>query len=202
MKKNILHLVLFTLLSFTALAAEPFMLSLPGNTNVPNGSQDVSGARLSLLYGEANSVRGLNVSILGLSDVNTMTGLDFGWFFGASRVQNDFKGVGFGWVNWHEGRDTGANIGFVNFVNDVNGLNLGAVNYSQGQTTVNVGLVNVGLNESLIDVGFINYSESTSFQVGLINATKNLDGLQVGLINYAENGIFPVLPLINFRKGL
>jgi len=67
---------------------------------------------------------------------------------------------------------------------------------------VNIGLANIGLGESLIDIGLVNYSESTSFQVGFINATKKLDGLQVGLINYAENGVVPVLPIINFKKGL
>jgi len=201
MKKKILYFLTFIIISIGTMGAEPFQVSLPGNNNFPD-SQDVTGARLSLLYGEARNVKGLNVSVLGISEVENFTGLEFDWFFGANRVKNEFKGVALGWVNWHEGQDTGVNIGFVNFVNNVNGVNLGGFNYSQGVTKINVGLVNVGLYESLVDIGFVNYSESTTFQIGLVNATKNLDGLQVGIINYAENGIFPVLPLVNFRKSL
>lgn len=201
MKKIFTYLMMLCTLSVSALSAEPVMLSLPGNNNFP-ASQDVSGARLSLLYGQANNVKGLNLSVLGISEVDNFTGLDLGWFFGASKVNNEFKGVGLSFVNWHEGHDTGANIGLLNMVNDVNGLNLGGVNYARGTTKVNIGFVNFNEYESLVDIGFVNYAESTTFQIGLINATKNLDGLQVGLINYAENGVFPVLPLVNFRKGL
>ncbi len=67
------------------------------------------------------------------------------------------------------------------------GLNWGAVNIAQGN--------------ALANVGFVNYAERTTFQLGFVNATKHLDGLQIGLANYAENGIFPILPLINFKKS-
>ena len=71
--------------------------------------------------------------------------------------------------------------------NNVQGLNWGAVNIAKGN--------------ALANVGFVNYAERTTFQLGFINATKHLDGLQIGLANYAENGIFPILPLINFKKS-
>ncbi len=202
MKKKLLQLSLFFVISIFSFASNPVMLSLPGHNNFPEGSDSVSGARLSLLYGEAQDVKGLNLSILGISEVENFTGLDLGWFFGASKVNNEFKGVGLSFVNWHEGHDTGANIAFVNMVNDVNGVNLGGVNYTRGVSNINIGLVNFNEYESLIDIGFVNYSAYTTFQIGLVNATKNLDGLQVGLVNYAENGIFPVLPLVNFKKSL
>ena len=201
MKKISIYFLTFMLLSFSALGAQPFQLSLPGNNNIPD-TQDVRGARLSLLYGETRNVKGLNVSVLGISEVENLTGLEWDWFFGANRVRNEFKGVALGWVNWHEGRDKGINLGWVNFVNNVNGVNFGGLNFSQGSTDINIGLANIGTSQSLIDLGFVNYSESTTFQVGFVNATKRLDGIQIGFINFAENGILPVLPIVNFKKGL
>lgn len=54
----------------------------------------------------------------------------------------------------------------------------------------------------MVQLGFVNYSQSVGgLQFGFVNATKNLEGLQVGFVNYAENGVFPVLPIINFRKS-
>ncbi len=213
MKKIIAILAGVFMLSFSALAA-PAQISVPG-ANIPS-DQNVSGVRLSLLHGETANVKGLDISILGLSDMDNFTGLELGLFFGANRVKNEFKGVALGLVNWHEGEDTGVNLGFVNYVNDVNGVNFAFVNYSTGDSLINLaavnyveyealvnfGFVNITQGESLVDIGFVNYAESTTFQLGFINATKNLDGLQVGLVNYAENGIFPVLPIVNFRKSL
>lgn len=213
MKKFIAVLIGVFMFSFSAFAASA-QLSVPG-TNIPD-EENVSGVRLSLLHGETADVKGLDISILGLSDMDNFTGLELGFFFGANRVKNEFKGLSLGLINWHEGYDTGANLGFVNYVNDVNGVNFGFANYSTGdsminiaavnyveyQSMINFGFANITQGTSLVDIGFVNYAETTSFQLGFINATKNLDGLQVGFVNYAENGVFPVLPIINFRKGL
>ncbi len=212
MKKLLSLLIGLFILSLTAFGA-PAQLSVPSK-NFPEGN--VAGARLSLLYGRIEDVSGLNLSILGLSDVDNFSGLDIGIFFGASRVRDEFKGVSLSLANWHEGQSTGASIGFVNYVNNMKGLTLGFVNYAESSSSINLGFVNVINNEALlnlgivnytgghsnVDIAFVNYAESTTFQLGLVNATKNLDGLQVGIINYAENGIYPVLPLINFRKSL
>jgi hypothetical protein len=213
MKKFITVLIGVLMLSFSAFAASA-QISVPGK-NIP-GDESVSGVRLSLLHGETAIVKGLDISILGLSDMDNFTGLELGLFFGANRVKNEFKGLSLGLVNWHEGYDTGANLGFVNYVNDVNGvnfafanystgdsmINLAAVNYVEYESMVNFGFVNITQGTSMVDVGFVNYADATSFQLGLINATKALDGLQIGFVNYAENGVFPVLPIVNFRKGL
>lgn len=183
---------LTTLLACSALtlsglteAATPIQISLPG-LNLP-AAQQVEGARASLLYGRTSSVKGIDLPVFALSDVNNFTGLQLGIFFGAGRVRNQFGGVAINALNWHDGQDTGVNLGFVNLTNNVKGLNWGAVNIARGNALANVGLVN--------------YAERTTFQIGFINATKHLDGLQIGLANYAENGIFPILPLINFKKS-
>ena len=172
-------------LAGTAHASTPIQISLPG-VNLP-ASQQVEGARASLLYGRTASVKGIDLPVFALSDVNSFTGLQLGIFFGAGRVRDQFQGVAINAVNWHDGQDRGVNLGFVNLTNNVQGLNWGAVNIARGN--------------ALANVGFVNYAERTTFQIGFVNATKHLDGLQIGLANYAENGIFPILPLINFKKS-
>jgi hypothetical protein len=214
MKKIIVIFLGVMMLSFSAFGVSSAQLSVPGS-NIPQG-EDVAGVRLSLLHGETANVKGLDLSILGLSDMDNFTGLELGLFFGANRITNEFKGLSLGLLNWHEGYDTGANLGFVNYVNDVNGVNFAAVNYSTGDSMINIaavnyveyeslvnfGFINVSQDRSLVDIGFYNYAESAYFQLGFINATQNLEGLQIGLINYAENGVLPILPFINFKKDL
>jgi len=168
-----------------SLAAAPLQFSIPGQ-NMP-ASQQVEGVRLSLLNGRTSSVSGLDISVLGLSEVDSLKGVEIGFFFGASRIKREFTGAAFSLMNWHEGRDAGLNMGFVNLVNEVRGLNFGAVNISQGN--------------SLANIGVINYAERASFQFGIFNAAKRLDGVQIGIVNYAENGVIPVLPLVNFSKS-
>lgn len=213
MKKFIAILIGITMLSFSAFGSSSAQLSVPGK-NIPQ-SEDVSGVRLSLFHGETANVKGLDLSVLGLSDMDNFTGLELGWF-GANRIKNEFKGLSLGIFNWHEGYDTGVNLGIVNYVNDVKGLNLAALNYSTGdslvnlaavnyveyESLVNLGFINVSQDRSLVDIGLYNYAATAYFQLGFINATENLEGLQIGLINYAENGVFPVLPFVNFRKDL
>ena len=149
-------------------------------------SDNVKGAKVGLLYSDTSKVTGLDLSLFGLSERDNMTGFDLGLFFGAHKVNNEFKGVSLSLLNWHEGTDTGLNIGLVNYVNEVRGVNFGGFN-----------IIN---KQSIADLGFINYSESSLLQIGFINMAQNLEGIQIGLVNYAANGIFPVLPLINFKK--
>lgn len=182
-----------------AQAATPVQLSLPG-LNLP-ASQQVKGARLSLLYGETGSVQGLDLPLFALSDTRDFTGIQLGLGVGAGRVRQSFKGVALTALNWHEGNDSGANIGFVNLTHNVHGVNLGLVNAGQDTRGLNLGLLNVAQGRALANVGVVNYAERTTFQLGLFNATQHLDGVQIGLGNYAANGIFPVLPLINVSKS-
>jgi len=182
-----------------AQASTPVQLSLPG-INLP-ASQQVSGARLSVLYGQTGSATGLDVPLFALSDTNHFTGIQFALGVGAARVRQSFNGVALTAINWHEGRDQGVNIGLVNLTNQAQGLNAGLVNVGNSMQGLNFGMVNIAQGNALANVGFVNYAERTTFQLGLFNATQHLDGVQIGLGNYAANGIFPVLPLINISKS-
>ncbi len=104
-------------------ASTPVQLSLPG-VNLP-ASHQVEGARASVLYGRTGQVKGIDLPVFALSDVDQFTGLQLGIFLGAGRVRHQFGGVAINAVNWHEGQDKGVNLGFVNLTNNVQGLNWG-----------------------------------------------------------------------------
>ena len=164
-------------------------------------SERVDGFRLSLLHGKTDNMRGFDMALLGMSEVNTLNGVSFNLLLGASKVNKRFDGAAFGLYNWHLGQDNGFNFALVNNTHRVKGVNLAAVNLSGSVAGANIGLVNYSDRLTLIDFGAVNYAKSAKFQFGLVNMTDNLQGLQIGLINYAQNGVLPILPLINFKHS-
>ncbi|MGL4192481.1 MAG: VC2662 family protein [Vibrio sp.] len=168
-----------------ALAATPVMFSSINNFNTPDANQ-VAGLRVSALHGKVAEVKGVDFSILGLSETNKTTGVNFGFLFGASKVNQEMTGASLGLLNWNTGHTYGANLGLVNLTNDVHGANLSFVNYSQGNT--------------LVDLGAANFSSTSTVQFGLFNKTDKIEGVQIGLINCADNGFFKCFPIINFAK--
>jgi len=178
-------------LAVVAAIASPFamadssgaMFSTLDGYNAPSNDA-VGGVRLSVLHGKVSSVKGVDVSVLGMSETDTTTGVNFGLFFGASKVNKEMKGVSLGLFNWNTGHAKGLNLGAVNITNDVKGVNWSAVNYSEGYT--------------MADVGVVSLSEKSNFQLGLFNKTKEIDGVQIGLLNCADNGFLPCFPIVNF----
>ncbi|HHF0502083.1 TPA: phaC PHA synthase [Vibrio antiquarius] len=163
----------------------PVMFSTIDNTNAPSNSS-VGGVRLAVLHGQVNEVKGVDFSLLGMSETDRTTGVNFGLFFGAAKVNQEMKGASLGLVNWNQGQTTGVNLGAVNITNNVKGLNWSAVNYSEGYTMADVGLASI--------------SKKSNFQFGFFNMTDQIDGVQIGLLNCADNGFFKCFPLINFAK--
>jgi hypothetical protein len=150
--------------------------------NAPDNSE-VKGVRLNAIYGQTGNVTGVDF-VIGLSDLDNLTGVSFPVIIGANRIRNSMTGVAFGIVNLHEGTDKGVNLGLLNLTNDVQGLNWGGVNISTGTT--------------LADVGFVNISDTSTFQLAIFNKTDILEGIQIGLLNCASNGFFPCFPIFNF----
>ncbi|MDF2154747.1 phaC PHA synthase [Vibrio sp. CAU 1672] len=163
----------------------PVMFSTLDHTNAPAGDS-VGGVRLSVLHGQVAEVKGVDFSLLGMSETDRTTGVNFGLFFGGSKVNQEMKGVSLSLFNWNEGQTTGVNLGAVNVTNNVEGLNWSAVNYSQGYTMADIGLASI--------------SKKSNFQLGFFNKTEQIDGVQIGLLNCADNGFFPCFPIINFAK--
>lgn len=163
---------------------------LPGVQFGATKSDSIDGVSFNLLGAENQNVSGFDLSLIGYRKVNgNFSGLHLSLFFEAFRVQGDMKGISFSLWNDIQGNVSGGNLGLVNTVG--------------GDATFQLGGVNIVNREALVQLGFINYANQVGgLQFGFINGTKNLEGLQVGLINYAENGVFPVLPIINFRKTL
>ncbi|KJF96535.1 hypothetical protein UB33_03805 [Photobacterium angustum] len=159
-----------------AMANTPVQLSVPA-VNLPAGN--VTGVRLNALYGHTASVTGVNFSLLGLSDIDTFKGLNFGLAFGVNRTRSMMTGLEFGLANWNDGNAKGADFG--------------AVNYTAGNFTG-------------AQFGTFNYAGTLNgLQFGLVNATDHINkGIQIGLINYDKSGTFvskslPVFPIVNAR---
>ncbi|GEA52027.1 hypothetical protein VIN01S_28310 [Vibrio inusitatus NBRC 102082] len=165
--------------------SSPVMFSSLNGFNAPD-STAVGGVRLAVLHGKVQQVKGVDFSVIGMSETDTTVGLNFGLFFGASKVNQQMSGVSLGIFNWNKGSATGLNAGTVNITNDVKGLNLAAVNYATGHTVA--------------DVAFASVSESSNFQLGFFNMTEKIDGVQIGIINCASNGFLKCFPIINFAK--
>jgi hypothetical protein len=196
MEASVLHKpqsVLFALIALLAClaapaqAATPVQLSFFG-ANLPEDNE-VTGVRFPVIYGQGNAaVRGLDLQIVAFSEMDSLTGISFPLLVGgANRIRGDMTGVAWGLFNWHQGQDTGLNVGFANITNNVNGLNWGAVNVAQGY--------------SVADVGAVSISEKSNFQLSLVNVTDEIDGLQIGFLNCAKNGFLPCFVLFNFGSS-
>lgn len=186
MNKNIVNVCAglgLAIASSTAMAdSTPVMFSSINGFSAP-AANEVKGVRLTVFHSAAVSVTGVDFALLGLSEATDVTGVNWG-LLGANRVHGEFTGASFGLLNWHNGSDTGANLGFINVTNNVKGANISAVNYSEGYT--------------MVDVGLANLSNDSHVQVGFFNMTSEIKGVQVGLINCAENGFLPCFPFVNF----
>ena len=165
-----------------AFAETGFQFAVP-NVNLPS-DPDVKGVRISLLHGENQSVRGLDFGILSLSETSRASGVAF--ICGVHYVKQEMSsGAAFSLVNYHTGRDSGMNGGFVNLVDDTSGaFNLGFITYAEGAT--------------LVDLGGINISRSSTVQIGFLNMTDRLKSFQFGFLNMADNGFLPIFPVFNF----
>jgi len=183
---------LITIFIFAIILAAPARAEDPApiqfsffDFNAPE-KKAVSGVRFPAIYGKnGGDITGLDLQLLAFSEMDSMTGVSFPLLVaGANRIKGEMNGVSVGLFNWHEGQDTGLNLGFLNITNNVNGLNWSFVNVSEGHTVA--------------DVGAISVSQESNFQLGIVNVTQKLDGVQLGLLNCAKNGFLPCFILFNY----
>ena len=147
---------------------------------------DVNGVRFSVLYGKNDSVRGLDIGLLSISETKTLSGV--GLVLGIGKVTGEMDGgAHFSLINIHTGRDSGLNAAFINKLNEADGA-------------VDIGFVNIADGETLLDIGGLNVSKSSTAQIGFINITDEIKGFQLGFINIAKNGFLPIFPFFNFAK--
>jgi hypothetical protein len=183
----------------------PVMVSLVTPAQFPSRFYDVTGLRLSFIYGECQDFTGLDIGIIGNSR-KEFTGLAIGGFnFAGERLYGGQVGL----VNWNAHSDTtwgrrsvGAQIGALNYAGVFCGLQDGIVNVSEDSFMgMQSGLVNFTHDLYGLQCGYyllvgVNVASGTMHgcQIGLVNYVERLEGVQIGLLNFATSqGFFPII---------
>ena len=188
----------------------PVMVSLLTPVQAPYRTYDVTGFRLSLIYGECQNFTGLDISVIGNARKDS-TGLTIGGFnFAGDRLY----GAQVGLMNWNgqadtawERRSVGAQVGILNYVDSFCGLQDGFVNISGGSFMgAQSSLVNIAHDVYGFQCGYyvifgVNVASGSvrGCQIGLVNYANRIDrGCQIGIVNIiSQNGWLPVLPILN-----
>jgi len=181
-----LVLVLALLIHASLAFAEAPLQFAVSTGRVPD-DPNVNGIRVSLFHGKNESVRGLDLGLLSVSETGNLSGL--GLVAGVGKVSGDMSGgAAISLINIHDGRDAGLNAAFIN--------RLGSPDRA-----VNIGFVQIADGETLLDIGGLNVSERSTVQLGFINVTDEIKGFQFGFLNIAGNGFLPFFPIFNFPKS-
>ena len=173
----------------------PVMVSLVTPVQAPSRGYDVTGLRLSLIYGECQEFTGLDIGIIDNSRKD-FTGLAIG---GINCVCDRIHGAQVGLVNWNgngdtawERRSVGAQVGILNYADTFCGLQDGFVNIS--------GASLMGLQSSLVNCANDMYGLQCGYNLIFgVNAVGGaLRGCQIGFVNIiSRNGWLPFLPIVN-----
>lgn len=210
--------LVFAACLFAAAAAfaetTPVMFSLFTPVQVPSRAYDVTGFRLSLLYGDCKNFAGLDIGVVDHTG-GDFTGIQIG---GVNVIDDRLLGGQVGLVNWNSSEvrewdkiSTGAQIGLLNYAGSFCGLQGGVVNFTGDSFTgLQSGFFNLtrdmkglqcgGACFGLIGVNVVS-GTMRGCQVGLVNYAEEMGcGLQIGIVNIiARNGWLPVLPIVNGR---
>jgi hypothetical protein len=193
---RILTLVLFvSTFAWNAHAAlSPVSLGLVPPVQFPPTDYTITGASVSLLYGEHRDIYGLDIGVLGNITNQTFTGIGISGIFNITHGQATILGLQL--------------AGITNMATQkisVVGLQVaGAVNELTASSTVTG--VQLALLANLADhtdiygfqIGLYNRAQSVyGFQIGLVNVANSLHGIQIGLVNFHTTGLFAVSPIIN-----
>ncbi len=154
-----------------AQADEPFEFALFSPIQMRDPDTAINVFRLSLLYGENASVKGLDVGVVSRNTGGESKGLQYSV---VAYVQGDFVG----WQNaWLVGVVDGTFTGL---------QGPAGYNHAAAGEVFQVGLVNTA-------------DDVSGFQLGVVNVAENLNGLQIGLVNIIESKTtFSFLPIVNW----
>lgn len=210
MKKSMLLAVCATAAGALFAETTPVMVSLFTPVQAPASSYDVTGLRLSLIYGDCQEFTGLDIGIVNHA-AGGFTGLGVG---GANVADGTVYGVQLGLLNWNgngatdwANRSVGGQLGIVNYADSFCGLQDGFLNISGEMFSgLQYGLVNVVDDVRGVQCGYwvifgVNIASGhvRGCQFGLVNYADTMEsGLQIGLVNIiSNNGWLPVLPIVN-----
>ena len=150
-------------------ADEPFEFALFSPLQVRGPDSAIQVLRLSLIYGENVSVKGLDIGLVMRNTGGESKGLQWGL---VGFVEGDFVGWQNTWVNVVDGT--------------VTGLQTGLYNQAAAGEVFQLGLVNMA-------------DDVSGFQLGLVNFAENMYGLQIGLVNIIQSKTaFSFLPIVNW----
>ena len=190
--------------------SSPVMFSLLDPVQWPSSQSDVSGFRLSLLYGECADFAGFDIGLVGRA-TGDFRGLSIG---GANIVSRRLVGLQVGLVNWNSNgddsstrRSIGVQYGFLNYVDSLLGLQDGWINTSSGRVSgLQYGFLNCADDVNGVQCGTllvlgvnVAVGSVSGCQIGIVNYAGRMDsGAQIGLVNIiAHGGLSPVLPIVN-----
>lgn len=197
MIKRTLSLLFLSLCLFHAnhasAAASPIALDIVAPIQFPPSDFNVTGLRLSALWGHHREMYGIDIGGLGNVTDQTFAGIGLSGLF---NITNGTTTAVFaqmaGLFNYNSNKTS------------VYGIQLALVNYNTAASGVfglDVGIANLTKHTVVggIQVGVYNVAQSVyGLQIGLVNETDSLSGLQIGLVNFHHNGVFAVAPFLNF----
>lgn len=211
-KLHLSCLAFFATLSAASVAADstPVMVSLVAPVQAPTWDWDVTGFRLSLLYGDCRDFAGLDIGVVSRAS-GEFAGLGIG---GVTISNARMRGIQVGLFNWSGGsgaaysdRSLGVQYGGVNYADAFLGLQDGLVNVSSGRLSgLQYGYLNCGRDLVGVQCGGIlvlgvnvAYGNVEGCQIGILNYAQAMNcGVQIGILNVIANGgLFPVLPILN-----
>ena len=196
---------------FTCAAeSSPVMLSLFNPVQWPSSESDVSGFRLSLLYGQCDNFAGLDIGLAGCA-TGDFNGLSIG---GVNIVSRRLVGLQVGLVNWNSNgdetsarRSIGVQYGLLNYADSFLGLQDAWINISsRNMSGLQYGFLNCaadvhGVQCGALLIAGVNVASGSvsGCQIGIVNYAGRMEsGVQIGLVNVITRGGFcPVLPILN-----
>jgi hypothetical protein len=175
-------------------AFSPISLSIAPPVQFPPEDFNITGLRLSLLYGRQRDIYGLDLAAGGNITDGNFAGLAVSGIFNKTNGTTTILGLqaagGFN-INSNKATIIGLQVAL-------------GMNHNSAESSLwGVQLAAVNLSEHTkvhgAQIGLYNLAEEVyGFQIGVINHCKDLHGLQIGFLNWHDDGLFKVSPILNF----
>jgi hypothetical protein len=174
-------------------AFSPVSISIMPPVQFPPSDFNITGARVSALYGSQRDIYGLDLGLIGNITNGNFVGLAVSGIFNYTKGDTSVLGLQFaGLANINTNKTR------------VVGLQLAAL-FNHNKAVANIiglqaALVNEAPHSNIygVQMGLYNKADSVwGFQFGLVNVCNNLHGIQVGLVNFHHQGLFAVSPVLN-----
>lgn len=172
----------------------PISVAIVPPLQFPPSDYNITGARLSLLWGRHRDVYGIDVGVLGNVTDLTFVGLSVSGLFNITYGSTTIVGLqlaGLTNLNYNKTEVVGIQSSLL-------------VNYNEAASQVSGLQLALGANlAKFTDINGIQlalYNQAKTvrgFQIGLVNVADSLTGVQIGLLNFHLKGTFFVSPIIN-----